>query len=459
MGENVAPEFDVASMPRYPPSGVSVLVVGGGIAGLGFAIEAYRKGHEVKIIERRPDFHDYGDLIAIQESALRSPSHWPGFLETCRNSPFPGTGHVHKYDGTFLGTLKFPLSLARSTFHNLLHKYTEKLGIEIKLSTLVTDYFETDEHAGIVLEDGSKLTADIVVAADGIGSKSWNLVSGYKEKAISSGFALFRTTYPVERALQNPIVAERYKELGERAELYIGPGAHMIAAKSEKEMVFMLTHKDNGSAEEEWTKETPVENALPYVEGWAPHVPELIKAAPNGKAVDFKLMWRNPREKWASPNARVIQIGDAAHTFLPTSASGATMALEDAFSLAACLQLSGKSNAPLAVRIHNHLRAERVACAQRMGFKTRELYHNTDWSAMDKDPSRLLRMVGSWVISHDPEKYVYDNYGNCANYIVAGAPFKNTNAVPGYTYKPWTVQELLAYADRGESIADEGDWS
>lgn len=133
--------------------------------------------------------------------------------------------------------------MARSTFHNLLHKYTEKLGIEIKLSTLVTDYFETDEHAGIVLEDGSKLTADIVVAADGIGSKSWNLVSGYKEKAISSGFALFRTTYPVERALQNPIVAERYKELGERAELYIGPGAHMIAAKSEKEMVFMLTHK------------------------------------------------------------------------------------------------------------------------------------------------------------------------------------------------------------------------
>lgn len=206
-------------------------------------------------------------------------------------------------------------------------------------------------------------------------------------------------------------------------------------------------------------------------------MPELIKAAPNGKAVDFKLMWRNPREKWASSNARVIQIGDAAHTFLPTSASGATMALEDAFSLAACLQLSGKSNAPLAVRIHNHLRcaaysldlqystanlgprAERVACAQRMGFKTRELYHNTDWSVMDKDPSRLLRMVGSWVISHDPEKYVYDNYGNCANYIVAGAPFKNTNAVPGYTYKPWTVQELLAYADRGESIADEGDWS
>lgn len=67
-------------------------------------------------------------------------------------------------------------------------------------------------------------------------------------------------------------------------------------------------------------------------------------------------MWRNPRDNWASPQKRVIQIGDAAHTYLPTSASGATMALEDAYSLATCLRIGGKGEAPLAVRVHNHLR-------------------------------------------------------------------------------------------------------
>lgn len=45
---------------RQPSSGLSILVVGGGIAGLGFAIEAYRKGHDVRIIDRRPNFDDYG---------------------------------------------------------------------------------------------------------------------------------------------------------------------------------------------------------------------------------------------------------------------------------------------------------------------------------------------------------------------------------------------------------------
>ena len=96
--------------------------------------------------------------------------------------------------------------------------------------------------------------------------------------------------------------------------------------------------------------------ALQYVEGWVPWLAELIKATPEMGAVDYKLLWRDPYPTWASPHGRVVQIGDAAHAFLPTSASGATMAMEDAFSLAACLQLGGKSNVALAVKVHNKLR-------------------------------------------------------------------------------------------------------
>lgn len=49
---------------RYPSSGLDILVVGGGIAGLSFAIEACRKGHQVRIIDRRPHFEDYGTYVA-----------------------------------------------------------------------------------------------------------------------------------------------------------------------------------------------------------------------------------------------------------------------------------------------------------------------------------------------------------------------------------------------------------
>jgi 2-polyprenyl-6-methoxyphenol hydroxylase-like FAD-dependent oxidoreductase len=60
------------SMPREHASGIDVLVVGAGLAGLGFAIEAYRKGHNVKILERRLDTNDYGmsSLLSVHMMAL-----------------------------------------------------------------------------------------------------------------------------------------------------------------------------------------------------------------------------------------------------------------------------------------------------------------------------------------------------------------------------------------------------
>ena len=96
--------------------------------------------------------------------------------------------------------------------------------------------------------------------------------------------------------------------------------------------------------------------ALQAVEGWEPFVTELIKATPNHSVLDWKLMWRDPQPRWASPGGRVVQIGDAAHPFLPTSASGGTMAMEDGYTLAACLAIAGKGDVPLATKVHNHLR-------------------------------------------------------------------------------------------------------
>lgn len=50
-------------------------------------------------------------------------------------------------------------------------------------------------------------------------------------------------------------------------------------------------------------------------------------------------------------------LGDAAHTMLPTSGNGGTQAVEDAMSLAACLQIAGKGHVPQATRVHNKLRS------------------------------------------------------------------------------------------------------
>ncbi|KAL1632475.1 hypothetical protein SLS56_003553 [Neofusicoccum ribis] len=429
-------------MQQSPDSGISVLVVGGGLAGLATAIESYRKGHQVRVVDRRPNFNDFGDLIGIGPSALRTPEKWPGFLERVRAQSYTPMNWMFKYDNTLLckvptGQPDYPsLLISRADLHRQLYAYATELQIPIEFGKFVEEYHESDEKAFATTSDGETLEADVIIAADGVGSRSWKLVMGKKDQPISSGFAVYRVDFPIGPALKNPLIAAEFADVDDRVSVHIGPDAHVVIGKKKDHINWMMTYKDDGNADESWTKTAQADKALKHVAGWTPFLTELIEATPNNTVIDWKLMWRNPQPQWTSPKARVIQVGDSAHSFLPSSGSGATMAWEDAFSIAACLQLGGKKNIPVATRVHNLLRFERVSCAQKMGYKTRELWHKTDWEAVSKNPNSVGNTLGNWVLRHDPEQYAREKYEDASNSILTGAPFKNTNAVPGYTYKP-----------------------
>lgn len=68
----------------------------------------------------------------------------------------------------------------------------------------MADYFETADGGGVVLGDGSRVEADVVVSADGLGTKSNKLVNNGHVRAMASGHSIFRTAYPVELALADP---------------------------------------------------------------------------------------------------------------------------------------------------------------------------------------------------------------------------------------------------------------
>jgi hypothetical protein len=55
---------------------------------------------------------------------------------------------------------------------------------------------------------------------------------------------------------------------------------------------------------------------------------------------------------------------------------------------------------------------------------------------------------GEWVFGHDAEQYVYDNFQKCADHILRGTPFTNTNTPEGMVYEPWTIQGLVDDAER-----------
>lgn len=48
-----------------PPTGIKVGIIGGGIGGLTAAIECHRKGHSVRVFERKGWFESFGMLWLV----------------------------------------------------------------------------------------------------------------------------------------------------------------------------------------------------------------------------------------------------------------------------------------------------------------------------------------------------------------------------------------------------------
>lgn len=173
--------------------------------------------------------------------------------------------------------------------------------------------------------------------------------------------------------------------------------------------------------------------------------------------MDWKLTWRDRQPIWTSPGSRVVQLGDAAHTFLPTSGNGGTQAIEDAVSLATCLTEAGCKRIPEATKVHNLLRFERVSCLQAFGVVNRQKV-TTHAGGKAKDTKSMQAHIGRWMLEHDPERYARDNHHQALACLQHGVPFQNNNTPPDLVHKPWTIEGLLEAADRGEQTILDGKW-
>lgn len=118
----------------------------------------------------------------------------------------PSALEFYKYDGELLVKLddkdnqQEGINSAptwRSLLHELLAQYTNELGITIEFGKAAVEYNETDSKGFVTTADGTTYEADVVIAADGISSRSANLILRHQEKPTSSGYAIYRTTIPL----------------------------------------------------------------------------------------------------------------------------------------------------------------------------------------------------------------------------------------------------------------------
>lgn len=411
-----------STFPRLPDSGIKVIIVGAGFAGLSAAIECDRKGHSVTLLEKVNDVEEItriGDIISFDPNGSKAFERWPGIIEAMEPLMRQTTWlDYHHHEGKFVTRQSFAgekvwgrrINAHRGELHSVIYNHAKDRGLDMRFGQRVTDYFETDDEAGVVV-NGERMTADVVIAAEGVRSRGRKIVLGFEDNPKSSGYAVYRAWFPSDKVAENPVTKHLVAD-GDSHNAFIGPDIHFLASsiKGGKEINWVFTHIDDGNIEESWSFPGKVPEALKFMEGWSPIVRELIKATPDGRLIDHKLVFRDPLPTFISPKARIALIGDAAHPFLPTSIQGASQSIEDATVIAVCLDLAGKKKIPLAVRAFEKLRYDRVHRAQRTGVSTRERWHKADWRDIWADPTRIHLVRESWLLNFNAEADAEERY-------------------------------------------------
>lgn len=329
--------------------------------------------------------------------------------------------NIHKYDtGEIIINQKNPgwdetapvFNGHRGELHQVVFDFArDTLGVPIHLNQKIERYFENSDKAGIIFEDGERVTADVVIAADGVRSKARKVVLGYEDKPKSSGYAVWRAWFSNKDMIADPETAQ-FCNNGDTFNGWIGPDMHFLFStiKNGSDCCWVLTHRDEHNIDESWSYPGKLSEVKEAISNWDPMCTRIISKTPEERLVDWKLVYRDPLPTWVSPSGRILLLGDSAHPFLPTSAQGATQALEDGVTIAVCLKRGGKEGVPEAVRVHEKIRYERVKGVQKTGETTRDMWHKTDWEHAKKHPESIQMPREDWIFEHNAEKHAEDVY-------------------------------------------------
>ncbi|KAK4185717.1 6-hydroxynicotinate 3-monooxygenase [Podospora australis] len=367
--------------PHDPP--LRVIAVGAGLGGCAAAIALHHHGHEVvAVLDKVRNFNRLGDSLGLGENAYKLLARWGCNIREIQEigNQAPTMKIRRWHDGKVLAEQPL-MDMAgyighRGDYHDIFLKWVRDRNIPIRMGCDVISYTDSDPTPSLTLATGETLSADIIVACDGIKSLARHLVLGAVDEPISSGYACFRAYFePSEEMKADPA---RNAFLGEDSvNFWIGPDTHVVqnTLRGGREFNWILTHKDDGDVPESWFQPGDMNEVRRWAADIDPNIREAIMTTE--KCLDWKICYRKPLPTWVSPSShRIVLLGDSCHAHLPTSAQGASQATESAGVLAVCLSLVGREDVRIATRAYEKLRFPRVRVSQTHGEDLRDRWHN-----------------------------------------------------------------------------------
>jgi salicylate hydroxylase len=213
-------------MTRRP---LRIAIIGGGIGGLTAALSLRQAGFEIDLYEQAPALTHIGGGINMGPNAARVLMRLGLGEGLLRDGVRPASTHQRRWDdGRTLH--RAPLNpqceelygAPHVTIHraDLLHVISSRLPPEhIHLGHRLLGFSDKEDHVEAWFDNGARITADILVGADGIHSTVRAILFG-DEAPKFAGCVAYRGLVPVKR------LADLELERGSQS--WVGPGGHLV---------------------------------------------------------------------------------------------------------------------------------------------------------------------------------------------------------------------------------------
>lgn len=356
---------------------LSIAVIGAGMGGLATAAALRQAGIDATVYEQAQQFARLGAGIQIGcnamkvlrglglESALRASSFYP---RSWNNREWD-TGEV-RFDMIFgeAAEQKYgaPYLLAhRGDLHAALASAVP--ADLVRLDHRVTGIDQTPDGVALTFANGARVTADAVIAADGVHSTTRAMLFG-ADKPNFTGRIAYRTTFPA--ALLDGYALDECTK-------WWGPDRHIViyyVKPDRSEVYFVTSQPEPGFTVESWSARGDVGELRQAFEGFHDQVRRVLAACP--AVHKWALVDRDPLPRWSE--GKVALLGDASHPMTPYMAQGAAMAIEDAAVLSRCLAGVDSDGIPDAFRRFEATRKDRTARVQATSRTNTWLRDRTD---------------------------------------------------------------------------------
>jgi salicylate hydroxylase len=378
-----------------------VAIVGAGIAGLTLAAWLTRSGLRCRVFERADTPPGFGAGIQLTPNATRLLDRLldrlglGGALADVAVRP-AGIQFRRGHDDEPIGRIALGTAYAAPHYTLLRADLHRALlaGVPAEVVCPGRGCVGVEERADDVVvsfADGSRVTADVVVGADGIHSVVRQRL-GLPAPRFSGHIA-----YRMLVGASRPPAPE--------VTIWLGPGRHAVrypVARGRQVNVVATAPVDGWDASS-WTVPGRTGDLLHAYDGWHPRVRAMLAAADR---VTCWALYDAPAPARLG-TGRVAVVGDAAYPMLPFGAQGANQAIEDAVALAVCLDGTGPAGVPEALRRYERVRLPRRI---RVGEAVRDnnsSHHVTDVAAQRRRDRELRAgehpRNRDWLYGYDAE--------------------------------------------------------